>query len=56
MTKAEKRIEWKARFDVWKVSGLMVAEWCREEGVEAYFSLTSVPILIFSGRMQGTSY
>lgn len=34
MTKAEKRIEWKARCDAWKASGLSVAEWCREEGVK----------------------
>lgn len=34
MTKEEKRIEWKARFDSWKHSGLSVAEWCREEGIK----------------------
>jgi len=34
MTKAEKRIEWKARFDAWKASGLSVAEWCREKGLK----------------------
>ncbi|MUK86828.1 IS66 family insertion sequence element accessory protein TnpB [Ornithinibacillus sp. L9] len=34
MTKAQKRIEWKARFDAWKASGLSVAEWCRVEGVK----------------------
>jgi hypothetical protein len=34
MTKAEKRIEWKARFDAWKASGLSIAEWCRAEGVK----------------------
>ena len=34
MTKAEKRIKWKARFDAWKASGLSVAEWCREKGLK----------------------
>lgn len=34
MSKAEKRIEWKARYDAWKVSGLSVAEWCRVEGIK----------------------
>lgn len=34
MTKKEKRIEWKAKFDSWKRSGLSVAEWCREEGIK----------------------
>jgi transposase-like protein len=34
MTIAEKRIEWKERFDAWKSSGLRVAEWCRTEGVK----------------------
>lgn len=34
MTKAEKRIEWKARFDSWKASGLSVAEWCRDKGLK----------------------
>lgn len=33
MTKAEKRIEWKTRFDDWKASGLSVAAWCREQEV-----------------------
>ncbi|WP_425319484.1 IS66 family insertion sequence element accessory protein TnpA [Sutcliffiella cohnii] len=30
MTQTDKRIEWKARFDAWKESGLNVAQWCRE--------------------------
>lgn len=34
MTKAEKRIEWKARFDAWKASGLSVAEWCRDKDIK----------------------
>lgn len=33
MTLADKRIEWKAKFDSWKASGLTVAAWCREQGV-----------------------
>lgn len=36
MTKAEKRIEWKARFDAWRASGLSVAEWCREKDIKDY--------------------
>src|SRR5699024_8112421 len=32
MSLADKRIEWKARFDAWKSSGLSGAEWCREQG------------------------
>ncbi|WP_096273227.1 IS66 family insertion sequence element accessory protein TnpA [Paucisalibacillus globulus] len=36
MTKADKRIEWKARFDAWKASGLSVAGWCREQGVNIH--------------------
>ena len=34
MTKSEKRIEWKTRFDAWKASDLSVAQWCREEGIK----------------------
>jgi transposase-like protein len=34
MKKAEKRIEWRARFDAWKASGLSVAEWCRDKGLK----------------------
>src|SRR5699024_4745575 len=34
MSLADKRIEWKARFDAWKSSGLSVAEWCREQGIK----------------------
>ncbi|WP_088052318.1 IS66 family insertion sequence element accessory protein TnpA [Virgibacillus dakarensis] len=34
MTQADKRIEWKARFDAWKASGFSVAEWCRKQGVK----------------------
>jgi transposase-like protein len=33
MTKADKRIEWKAKFDAWKASGLSVAAWCREQEI-----------------------
>ena len=36
MTKAEKRIEWKARFDAWKASGLSVAEWCRDKDLKKH--------------------
>lgn len=36
MTKADKRIEWKYRFDEWKASGLSVAAWCREEEVNMH--------------------
>lgn len=34
MTHSEKRIEWKARFDAWKTSGLSAAAWCREQGIK----------------------
>lgn len=34
MTKSEKRIEWKTRFNAWKASDLSVAQWCREEGIK----------------------
>lgn len=33
MTRTEKRIEWKARIDAWKASGLSAAAWCREQDV-----------------------
>ena len=36
MTKADKRIVWKTRFDAWKASGLSVAAWCREEEVNIH--------------------
>lgn len=36
MTQTDKRIEWKARIDAWKSSGLRVAEWCREQGIKDY--------------------
>ena len=36
MTKADKRIEWKSRFDAWKSSGLSVAAWCREQEVNIH--------------------
>src|SRR5699024_2653627 len=34
MSLADTRIEWTARFDAWKCSGLSVAEWCREQGTK----------------------
>lgn len=33
MTKSNKRIEWEARINDWKSSGLSKAKWCRENGV-----------------------
>jgi hypothetical protein len=33
LTRNEKRIEWKARYDAWNASGLSVAEWCREQDI-----------------------
>lgn len=36
MNIAEKRIEWKARFDAWKVSGLSAAEWCRDQDIKVH--------------------
>ncbi len=35
MTRTEKRIEWKARIDAWKASGLSAAAWCREQDVNS---------------------
>lgn len=31
MNDADKRTEWKARFDAWGSSGLSAAEWCRKQ-------------------------
>ncbi|MFD2195559.1 IS66 family insertion sequence element accessory protein TnpA [Oceanobacillus bengalensis] len=36
MNDADKRIKWKARFDDWQSSGLIVAEWCREQNVNVH--------------------
>ena len=35
MNDANKRIEWKARYDAWEASGLSAAEWCRNEDEQA---------------------
>lgn len=36
MILTDKRIEWKERYDAWKASGLTVAAWCREQGVNIH--------------------
>ncbi|WP_382392874.1 IS66 family insertion sequence element accessory protein TnpA [Lentibacillus juripiscarius] len=36
MTLKDKRIEWKARYDAWKESGLSVAEWCRNQEIKIH--------------------
>ncbi|GGH89167.1 transposase-like protein [Pullulanibacillus pueri] len=36
MSLTDKRIEWKARFDTWKTSGLSVAEWCEEQDIKRH--------------------
>jgi hypothetical protein len=36
MNDADKRIEWKARYDAWEASGLSAAEWCRNEKVNKH--------------------
>lgn len=36
MTKSNKRIEWEARIDDWKASGLSKAKWCRENGFKEH--------------------
>ncbi len=36
MNDANKRIEWKARYDAWEASGLSAAEWCRNEEVNKH--------------------
>lgn len=36
MNDADKRIEWKARYDAWEASGLSAAEWCRNEEVNKH--------------------
>src|SRR5690625_4766450 len=33
MTQIDNRIKWESRYDAWKDSGLNVAAWCREQGV-----------------------
>lgn len=33
MTQGDNRIKWQSRYDAWKDSGLNVAAWCREQGV-----------------------
>lgn len=32
MTKSNKKVEWEARINDWKASGLSRAKWCRENG------------------------
>lgn len=36
MNVADKRIEWKERFDAWKTSGLSAAEWCRKQNIKVH--------------------
>ncbi|MEL4029840.1 IS66 family insertion sequence element accessory protein TnpB [Caldifermentibacillus hisashii] len=36
MNDADKRIEWKARYDAWKTSGLSAAEWSRSQGIKTH--------------------
>src|SRR5690625_6159224 len=36
MTKSAKRIEWEARIQEWKESGLSKAKWCRENGYKEH--------------------
>lgn len=36
MNDADKRIEWKARYDAWKTSGLSAAEWSRNQGINTH--------------------
>lgn len=36
MTKSNKQIEWKARINDWKASGLSKAKWCRENGLKEH--------------------
>lgn len=36
MTKSNKRIEWEARINDWKTSGLSKAKWCRENGLKEH--------------------
>ncbi len=36
MTLKDKRIEWKARYNAWKDSGKNIAEWCREQEINAH--------------------
>jgi len=36
MTKSPKRIEWEARLQDWKDSGLSKAEWCRDNGYKEH--------------------
>lgn len=33
MTQDDNRIKWQSRYDAWKDSGLNVAAWCREQGM-----------------------
>jgi|GEM_PF-3191987 len=33
MTQDDNRIKWQSRYDAWKDSGVNVATWCREQGV-----------------------
>lgn len=34
MTKEDNRIEWRARYDSWKESGISAAKWCRNHGLK----------------------
>lgn len=36
MTQIDKRIEWKERYEAWKVSGKSIAEWCRDQEVKTH--------------------
>jgi len=36
MNDADKRIDWKARFDAWEASGLSAAEWCRNQDIKTH--------------------
>nr|WP_255585403.1 hypothetical protein [Virgibacillus sp. NKC19-3] len=36
MTLKDKRIEWKARYDAWEESEQNVAEWCRDQEIQAH--------------------
>lgn len=36
MTLKEKRIEWKARYEAWKQSGLSVVDWCQHQEIKVH--------------------